>query len=1188
MISRKTILFLIPWALLGIIACTEKSPQREDSTAVPLFALLSSDSTKIHFENRIEENENFNMVDFFYVYNGGGVAIGDINNDSLPDLYFTGNMVKDRLYLNMGGLQFKDITDSAGIIIEGWSTGVTMVDINHDGLLDIYVCRSGNFPKEKRRNLFYINNGDLTFKEQAEDFELADTGYSTQAAFFDYDKDGDLDMYLLNHTNDVRNPNALKPLLKDGSSAANDRLYRNNGIAPEGPRFSDVTIAAGIVFDGLGLGLGIGDVNADGWEDVFVTNDFIANDYLYINNQDGTFKEMSQQVLGHMSHFSMGNDIADFNNDGLMDLITLDMLPEDNYYKKKMTGPLNHNLFEHTLKQGYLPQYMRNTLQMNNGSLLGEGLSFSEIGQLSGIAATDWSWAPLFADFDNDGWKDLYITNGYLRDITDLDFINYTGSMSHDVSSDSLNAILKQKAKEMPSITRSNFLFRNSGGLKFQNVSKDWALDQPSLSNGAAYGDLDNDGDLDIVVNNINSEAFVYENRTNILLNRNFINITLIGDSLNTKALGTKITLFQNDQKQIMQQAVTRGYQSSMDYGLHFGLGGHSKIDSIVIEWPDGQRNSLHHPKSNEMLTLNKDRLLHNTAKKPKNVLEKPFFRDITDEYNLNFVHGETEYNDFDRQFLLPHKHSQQGPGIAVGDINGDALDDFFIGGGYNHSGFLFYQSKNGMFEKKPLIKNPKEKYEEDTGALFFDYDNDGDLDLYVVSGSNEFYEKSEYFQDRLYKNDGKGNFKLDIHALPKINSSGSCVRASDFDKDGDLDLFVGGRLTPLKYPVPPDSYLLVNQNGKFEDLTNEIAPSLKRIGMVTDAIWTDWDNDLDTDLIVIGEFMPIQFFENKEGSFENVSNTIGLTHTSGWWNSINAGDFDNDGDVDYVLGNLGLNTVYRVSSEEPLSIYAIDYDRNGVLDPILTYYIQGQEYPSHSRDDLIKQIPEMKKKFPDYASYARATIGDVLSQKEKSSSYIVKAFHFASSFLKNQGNGKFQLTDLPLEAQLAPIYGILIQDFDTDGFLDILLSGNDFGTEVGVGRYDALKGVFLKGNGNGDFKAVSSSKSGLSINKNSRGAAEIEIDGKLTYLFGNNKDSLKGYVIDRTTTQNIRQLDIPQKTVKARIMNKDGTERIQEFYFGSSYLSQSKRTLVINGREEKIILYDFFGNETVMDLNMK
>ena len=1143
-----------------------------------LFRLLHPDDTEIAFDNRIEENELFNLVDYFYVYNGGGVAIGDINNDMLPDIYFTGNMVQDALYVNEGELRFKDMTHSLGEIQEGWSTGVTMVDINHDGFLDIYVCRSGNFKKEKRKNLLYINQGDMTFIEQAEKFGLADTGYSTQAAFFDYDKDGDLDVYLLNHTNVIRDPNNIKPLVSDGSGPANDKLYRNDEDKGLGIQFMETTIQAGITYDGLGLGLAISDINNDGWEDIFVTNDFVANDYIYINQKDGTFKEMAKSYLKHMSHFSMGNDIADFNNDGLVDLITMDMRPKDNFHEKKMSGPLNFDLFARSLEQGYLPQYMRNTLQLNTGITNGD-TPFAEIGQIAGIDATDWSWSPLFADFDNDGLKDLYITNGYLRDITDLDFINYTNTLSFKIPNDSLDTILKQKAKEMPSIKISNYMFQNKGELLFDNVTEEWGLDNPSLSNGAAYSDLDNDGDLDIIINNINEVASIYENLSIDKNKNHYLNLHLKGDSLNPAGIGTEVRLFQTNQTQLLRQTFTRGYQSAIANSLHFGLGTNSKIDSLLVTWPTGKTMKILNVKANQNLILNQnfgsEVFIENSSKKEK-------FTEVTIDLNLNTGHGETVYNDFNREYLLPRKLSEQGPGIAVGDINKDGYDDFFMGGGYNHSGQIFLGSKTGEFQKKLLFPNEKEKYEEDTGVLLFDYDNDNDLDLYIASGSNEFFEKSEFYQDRLYSNDGKGVFELTEGIIPPMLTSSSCVRASDFDRDGDLDLFIGSRLTPLKYPLPSNSFLLLNEGGKFMDVTNKLAPSLRKPGMVIDALWTDYDTDGDTDLIVIGEFMSIEFYRNENGKLLNDSENTGLKRTSGWWNSINAGDFDNDGDMDYILGNLGLNSRYKASATEPVSIYALDYDQNGSIDPIMTSYNDGREYPVHSRDDLIKQIPFLKRKFPDYASYARATITDILTPQEKSSAYSAKVFELASSILINQGNGKFEISQLPTMAQLAPIYGIIVSDFDKDGNLDLLVSGNDYGAEVSVGRYDASKGLYLKGTGTGDFLPISNKDSGLSIDGNTRGTASISTNRGIIQLFSINAGILRAYASqnEKIETDIIR---VPTNIVRAKIHLDNKKIRMHEFYYGSSYLSQSTRHMTLTGHEKKIYIYDQNLNEKLL-----
>jgi hypothetical protein len=1161
---------IILYSLIAVTISCKKNIDLVKKSSEPLFKLVPPNISKINFNNKIRENDQFNIVNYYYVYNGGGVAIGDLNNDSLPDIYFTGNMVHDAIYINKGGLTFEENNSFLGASTEGWSSGVTMVDINHDGLLDIYVCRSGNYDKPKRKNLLYINQGDLNFVEQAEMYGLADNGYSTQAAFFDYDKDGDLDMYLLNHTNELRDPNSIRPLISDGSGPANDRLYRNDENLGNGIKFTDVTSQAGIYFDGFGLGLGIADVNNDGWEDVFVTNDFLSNDYIYINQQDGTFKEMANQYFDHVSHFSMGNDIGDFNNDGLVDLVTVDMRPTDNYHQKKMAGPLNFDLFEMSLKEGYLPQYMRNTLQRNVGGNFDSITRFSEIAQLMGIDATDWSWGPLLADFDNDGFKDLFITNGYLRDITNLDFVNYTNTLSGNIALDSLDNILKQMAKKMPSIKKPNVMFKNEEGLTFNNVTDPWGIWRPTLSNGAAYADLDNDGDLDLVINNINEVASIYENRSNSINQRHYVDIHLVGDSLNPSGLGTEIRLYQLGRLQLNRQHVTRGYLSAVNKKIHFGLGANTKVDSLLITWPNGVTKKIRNPKIDQTLTISMEEGTYTRLSKKR--YKRKIFNDVTDSLKLGNKHGETIYFDFDREYLLPFKLSNQGPGMAVGDINNDGQDDLFMGGGYNHSGQFLFSHGKGAFISKKLISNEKEKYQEDTGVLLFDFDNDNDLDLYIASGSNEFYEHSEYYMDRLYSNDGSGNFTLTEETLPPTNTSNSCVRAADFDMDGDLDLFVGGRLTPLKYPFPCTSYLLQNNGGKFIDVTEKAAPALKNLGMVKDALWTDFDMDGDLDLLAVGEFMPIEFFENKNGVLVNKSSSTGLRYTSGLWNSINGGDFDNDGDIDYILGNAGLNSRYTVSKTEPLSIYALDYDRNGALDPIMTTYNNGIEYPVHSRDDLLKQIPSLKKKFPDYESYAKAAISDILTKQDMSSAYIARAFNLASSLLLNKGDGKFELIPLPLEAQFAPVYGIGVRDYDNDGNLDVLLSGNDYGPEVSVGRNDASKGLFLKGTGDNSFKPAVPMESGLLLGGNLRGISEMSVNNDLVVVFATNNGKLTSY---KKVNLWGNFLKIPSEAVFADVILGNGKKRMHEFYYGSGYLSQSTRDMFLSDKIQKVTLYD-------------
>ena len=1173
---RKPIIHLF-FIISFFLANCQSSEQSTHNEAPALLRLLSAENTGVDFNNEIIENDTFNMVDYMYVYNGGGVTIADINRDDLPDIYFTGNMVNDRLYLNKGNLQFEDITKKSGIRNHGWSTGVTAVDINHDGWMDFYVCQSGNNPAKKRKNHLWINNGDLTFTDKAESYGLADDSYSTQAAFFDYDKDGDLDVYLLNHTNEVNNPNKVSTIINDGSGPANDRLYQNNGNLT----FSDVTRSAGILYDGFGLGIGISDFNNDGWEDVYVSNDFIAHDFLYINNRDGTFSERAGLYFKHLSQFGMGNDLSDFNNDGLMDVVTLDMLPPDNYHFKKMAGPLNYNLFEYTLERGYMPQYMRNTLQYNSGAIKGEHPVYCEISQLSGIHATDWSWAPLWADLDNDGWKDLLVTNGYLRDITDLDFINYTAALSGKFNPDSINSIIKQKAKEMPSLKVTNFIFQNNRDLTFGDVSALWGFEEPSLSNGASYGDLDLDGDLDIVINNINAPAFIYENLANEQLQHHYLKLILKGDSLNPQAIGAEVTLHMSGETQLKRIAPSRGYQSSVDLPLHFGLGKKEVVDSLRIHWPDGSIQWKYQIKSDQVLAIDKKPTPSAMAEV---IAQDPaILTETSQAFAPEYEHVDKFYNDFSRQFLLPHKHSQQGPGIAVGDINGDGLDDFFVGGGYQYSGRFFLQTSNNSFRIAPLTSD-EDKFEEDTGVLFFDADNDNDNDLYIVSGSNEFLPGSEYYQDRLYLNDGRGNFTLTSDALPNLYSSGSCVRASDFDQDGDLDLFVGGRLSPLKYPFPGTSYLLLNDGGKFTDQTEALAKGLNQVGMVTDAIWTDFDNDFDADLLVVGEFMPIQFFKNKGGKLENVTSQTGLPQTDGWWNSIAGTDFDNDGDTDYIIGNLGLNSKYQVSPRTPITVYAADYDQNGFIDPVLTYFIDSVEYPVHARDDLLRQVPRFKKKFASYAAYAKADISEVLSYEQMANAFSLKAYQLASCYLENQGQGRFAISQLPAKAQFSTVFGISIRDFNQDGFQDVLLTGNNYSTEVLIGRYDASIGLLMIGDGKGKFNPVDPEKSGFIVDGDAKGSAVIITGKELTHIFSRNSESLITYRKEATPANLIK---VPNDALKAKIILQDGSERLHEFHYGSSYLSQGTRFLELTGKEKQIIIYNFKGVEMTLDTNV-
>ncbi len=1093
-----------------------------DST---LFTQLTSAESGITFQNNVIENETFNLYDFHNMYNGAGVAIGDINNDSLPDIYFASNMGEDKLYLNKGDFRFEDISAKSlphfNVIKESWSTGVTMADVNADGLLDIYVCKSGNYEAEKRKNQLFINKGKLLFEENAEQYGLADTSYSSQAAFFDYDKDGDLDMYLLTTTNEIRNPNQIRKPKNDGTGFSCDKLFKNNTISNEKngipsnqgnglkgkvKKFTDISKQAGLLHDGNGLGMAICDLNDDGWEDILVTNDFLPNDQLYINNQRGQFEESAKIYFKHHSRFAMGNDVADINNDGKMDVITVDMLPSTNRGRKKMTGPGHYEQFEIELQAGYHPQFMRNMFHLNLGKTPDGKILFSEIGQLLGIHTTDWSWSPLFADFDNDGFKDLFVSNGYLRDITDLDFIAYNVGFSQKVNSkEDVRRYMIDNSLKLSSLNESNFFFKNSGDLGFENMTEKWFKDIKSLSNGASYADLDNDGDLDLVVNNINSEAFVLKNNTE---NTNFLKIRLKGSEKNTFGLGSEITIFQNGKEQKHHHSVSRGYASSVDYEIFFGLGANQEIDSLEIVWPDNKKQNIIQIDANQILTI--DYKNANQIKKRSEASPKTLLKEISIELNLDFLHKEEPYMDYNVEPLLMHKLSQQGPKMTTGDVNGDGLEDFFVGGSFGHYGKLFLQNKVGTFIKKSYTDESKLKKEENIGVKFFDADSDGDEDLYLVSGSNEFLENSENYQDRLFINNGKGDFKSTSNNLPEMRQSGSCIAVSDFDKDGDLDVFRGGRLTATQFPLPGTSYLLQNNSGRFLDITQIISTEIQKIGMVTDAIWADIDNDSWQDLVLVGEFMPITIFKNLGGKKLERLNIMPLQKSNGLWNCIKSGDMDNDGDLDFIGGNVGLNSRYRFSDKEPLSVYYNDFDGNGRWDAIPSYFLKGVEYPIPSRDELIRQMPNLRAKFKNYSDYAKATFQDVLTKNQQERAFKARAFLQESIFCENLGNNKFAIKPLPKIAQWAPIQDILLDDFNNDKNLDVMMVGNAYDYEPVAGRHDAFVGLILLGDGKGNFEGQLYDKTGFVADGDCKSLISVKTNSEKRYIVSQNTGSLR------------------------------------------------------------------------------
>lgn len=1080
--TSSTWLWLLIGGLLGC-SCSEQEKR--------LFEQLPSSQTGIDFQNTITDSEDFNILNFHYIYNGGGVGLGDFNQDGLPDLVFTGNQVPSKLYLNQGNLKFQDITQSANFKPEGWATGVSIVDINGDGRQDIYISVGGLDCSENCKNQLFIHqglkNGVPTFEEQAEQYGLSDAGnYTQQTAFFDFDLDGDLDAYLVHNVIDRRDKNAPSPK-RFISPLSKDKLLRNdNG------KFVDISETMGVFHRGYGLGVTINDFNSDGLPDVYVANDFLSNDLLYLNrglenDEHLGFEEASAKYLKHQTYNSMGVDVADVNNDALPDIVVLDMMPEYHERQKRMQGFMNYNKFLLSLREGYAPQFVRNTLQLHNGSLADSLLAFSEIGYMAGIYCTDWSWTPLLADFDNDGDRDLYVTNGYGKDITDLDFINYSNEANAFGSAEDVQANLYAAVQKMETVTMPNFIFENTGNLEFEKRSKDWINTPNSISNGAVYSDLDNDGDLDIVVNNIDQAAFVLQNNST----QNYLKIRLEGTSKNPSAIGTKVSIWHQGKQQTHFQSPVRGYLSSVDEVIHFGLGNATEVDSLEVIWPDGKISFLQEIMANQTLEISTESQL---PKKQNHQIAKSYL--FKSESNLEHQHTENEYYDFDAQPLLLHQHSRQGPCIISANVDGKAGEELFIGGAKGKASSLFYQDETGKYQQKSF----PDATQEVTDAYFFDADRDGDLDLYVAYGGTAFTTNTAALQDKLYWNDGSANFMLTENTLPEFLTSSACVAPCDFDKDGYIDLFVGGRVVPRAYPNSPESHLLLNEAGRFQMQTPDF---MEKIGMISDAVWQDIDADGWQDLIVVGEWMPITIFKNEQGKLQAPQS---IPNSTGLWNCLEAGDFDKDGDVDFMLGNLGKNSRLRASKGQPLVLNTNDLDNNGSPDPFIGQYTlnkagQTKLYPLHARDDVMKQMPNLKNQYLKYADFAKASFQDLFKAEK---TYQVN--HLASSYLENKGNGNFELHELPIAAQIAPIQAILIDDFDKDTNLDALLVGNDYTAEKNNGWYDAANGLLLHGDRKGNFAAIPSSESGFYVAGDARSICKHEnTDRQVQIIVGQN-----------------------------------------------------------------------------------
>lgn len=1078
MISR--LVFLTIFIGYIFLACTQKrekssSGEKEKS---PLFNKLSPEKSGITFSNTIKDSFDFNVLKYPFIYNGGGVAIGDINNDGLSDIFFTGNMVTSRLYMNKGNMQFEDITDFAGVKTDRWITGVSMVDINNDDFLDIYlsVVSTEEAPTEERKNLLFINNGDTTFTESANKYNIADTSFTTHAAFLDYNKDGLLDLFLLNHSPGSFSYIISRTVSQQASrprafSTSHDRLYKNNGDGT----FTDVSVEAGILKKtGYGLGVAVEDVNRDGWPDIYVSNDISPDDVLYINNRDGTFIDRSRDYLKHTSYAGMGIDIADFNNDGWPDIIQLDMMPPDYQERKLMSYGFDYEQFVHKISQGFNYSYTQNTLQMSNGLDNSDNIVYSEVGRMAGVAYTDWSWAALFGDYDNNGYKDILITNGYPKAENDYDYIIDSAQTASPEDQ-------YQLLKSLKSLKLTNYFFKNEGNIKFRDVSEEWGFNKSTYSYGAAHADLDNDGDLDIVINNLNATASILQNNARKFLDNHYVTIQLKGPELNRSGIGTKVVLTANEESQYSYQSPYRGYQSSVGTKIHFGLGEKTHIDSLEIFWPDGRYQLLTNLAVDQQLTINYDEAVASKDQSNSIIAKNKRFTEVSKEIGLRHEHKENIFNDYRIQPLLNRQFSKMGPKIAVGDVTGNSLDDVYIGGASGYPGTLYLQQEDGKFEEfnqnQPWLIDHSS---EDMGAVFFDANGDDRPDLYVASGGYEFSPAEDALLDRLYINAGDGKFYKDKLALPRMYTSSSVVVPGDFDGDGDVDLFVGGRLVPLKYPYKAKSYILQNDKGVFRDVTADIAPELVKPGLITDALWLDFDGDKQLDLVTTGEWDPVHFYKNKDGKLQQVTASVVEETQRGWWYSLEKGDFNNDGSSDIVAGNLGLNYTFATSDNKIFGVFANDFNDDMTVDIIYSIEEDGMYYPFFGKGKLGKALDFVNERYPTFASLAGVTMNKIFKSRNLDKSLHYKVDSFASTFFLNNGNGTFSVQELPEQAQISSVNEIVAHDVDHDGNLDLILAGNIFAIHPDTPKLDAGNGLWMKGDGSGRFHPISPFKSGF------------------------------------------------------------------------------------------------------------